>query len=605
MHQERLQRNYIPQEFNKLVMRDSLQRWKNLTLKAPDDLVKEPESFKQNTKWREFIKCFSTFLKHTKGQCNFSLSYVICNNTTADELEGDPEDTFETIDNYEEAIVPLVGPHFDIDNHMVFDSLKSRLLNGPAWTWIQDFDSRRDGRSAWKALQAHYEGVGGQIRMKTAAYASIKWAEYKGAKNFDFDLYKKIHTQAHADLKQYGEPVPETKKVKDFLDGITDASLQPVKFTIAGFPNLMNNFTEASNYIGQIIDLNKKNDAITRSVSAVFADGQNRLPDDAYKGRGRGSGGRGGRGGRGRGRGRGNGKAQNAGHWISSDEWASLPEKEKETIRNQRSQYATKRKLSAITTAATEDLNDQDQGKATHQVDVSSAGDQMSRRNRNLIGQVRSGRRYSIHSEETKEARVTSALHQGEPKVTNAELDSHADTVVAGSTCRILELTDKLCDVYPYSNNYEPIQNVPVAKVATAYDHQATGETFILIFGQALFMGDSMEHTLICPNQARFNGVVIDDVPKHLSPNKSSTHSIFFPKENVRIPLQMNGVISCFQTPLPLEREIQDCRWLVITNDLPWEPLSTQFSEQEAFCQEDAPSAPLDRDIFHDFTPPL
>jgi len=68
MHQERLQRNYIPQEFNKLVMRDSLQRWKNLTLKAPDDLVKEPESFKQNTKWREFIKCFSTFLKHTKGQ---------------------------------------------------------------------------------------------------------------------------------------------------------------------------------------------------------------------------------------------------------------------------------------------------------------------------------------------------------------------------------------------------------------------------------------------------------------------------------------------------------------------------------------------------------
>jgi hypothetical protein len=155
MCQERLQHNYIPQEFNELVMRDSLQRWKNSTLKAPDDLVKEPESFKQNTKWREFSECFSTFLKHTKGQCNFSLSYVIRNNTTADELEGDPEDTFETIDDYEEAIVLLVGPHFNIDNHMVFDSLKSRLLNGPAWTWIQDFDSRRDGRSAWKALQAH------------------------------------------------------------------------------------------------------------------------------------------------------------------------------------------------------------------------------------------------------------------------------------------------------------------------------------------------------------------------------------------------------------------------------------------------------------------
>jgi hypothetical protein len=87
---------------------------------------------------------------------------------------------FETIDDYEEAIVPLMGPHYDLDNHVVFDSLKSHLLNGPAWTWIQDFDPKRDSRSAWKALQAHYEGVGGQIQMKTAAYASIKRAEYKG-----------------------------------------------------------------------------------------------------------------------------------------------------------------------------------------------------------------------------------------------------------------------------------------------------------------------------------------------------------------------------------------------------------------------------------------
>jgi len=45
--------------------------------------------------------------------------------------------------------------------------------------------------------------------MKTAAYASAK---YKGAKNFDFELYKRIHTQVHADLKRYGEPVPEMKK---------------------------------------------------------------------------------------------------------------------------------------------------------------------------------------------------------------------------------------------------------------------------------------------------------------------------------------------------------------------------------------------------------
>jgi hypothetical protein len=137
--------------------------------------------------------------------------------------------------------------------------------------------------------------------LKSAAYAAIKRTEYKGAKNFDFDLYKRIHTQAHADLKHYGEPVPETKKVKYFLDGISEPSLQPVKYTIAGFPNLMNNFTEASIYLSQIIDLNKKTDSMTHQVSTINSNGRG--------GRGRGGRGRfnerpgrgGGRGGRGRG----------------------------------------------------------------------------------------------------------------------------------------------------------------------------------------------------------------------------------------------------------------------------------------------------------------
>jgi hypothetical protein len=181
----------------------------------------------------------------------------------------DENEVFNTQEALEEAIVPLSGRYYDLDNQTVFDSLKSRLLNGPAWTWIQDYDTNRDGRGTWKALLSHFKGVGSQIRLKTSTYASIKRMEYKGSKNFDFDLYKHIHTQAHADLKWYGEPVPETKKVKDFLDGITEPSLQPVKYTIAGFPNLMNIFSEASNYIGQIINLNKKNDVITHQISAA------------------------------------------------------------------------------------------------------------------------------------------------------------------------------------------------------------------------------------------------------------------------------------------------------------------------------------------------
>jgi hypothetical protein len=273
-----------------------------------------------------------------------------------------------------------------------------------------------------------------------------------------------------------------------------------------------------------------------------------------------------------------------------------MPEKDKDLIRNEWSQYAAKRKLSAVSASDGNEPFDEPQEKTVHFIEASNAGDQMSRRNWNLIGQVCSSMWYNCVPSDSRSA---SAAHQAPTyKVAFAELNSHADTVVAGSSCRVLEMTQKCCDVYPYSSQYDPIRNVPIAKVATAYDHPMTGETLILVFSQALYMGDSMEHTLVCPNQVRYNGVVIDDVPRHLSYNKSSTHSIFFPDNDVRIPLQLNGIISCFQTRLPSDREIQNCRWLVVTNDLPWEPLSDQFSEQEIVYQDhDAPPSIDDRDI--------
>lgn len=72
--------------------------------------------------------------------------------------------------------------------------------------------------------------------------------------------------------------------MKDFLDGITDSSLQQVKFIITGFTNLLQNFNDAANNIGNITDLNKKNEINAREASA------------AGTGWGRGRGERGGRG---------------------------------------------------------------------------------------------------------------------------------------------------------------------------------------------------------------------------------------------------------------------------------------------------------------------
>jgi hypothetical protein len=87
-------------------MRYLLQRWQAASETTPEDLVKSPDPFKPNTKWREFSESFITFMQHTKGQCDFPLSYVLREHEFLDDDENDDTE-FETREDYEEAIVPF------------------------------------------------------------------------------------------------------------------------------------------------------------------------------------------------------------------------------------------------------------------------------------------------------------------------------------------------------------------------------------------------------------------------------------------------------------------------------------------------------------------
>ena len=93
------------------------------------------------------------------------------------------------------------------------------------------------------------------------------------------------------------------------------------------------------------------------------------------------------------------------------------------------------------------------------------------------------------------------------------EMDSHADTIVLGSNAIILHYTSRVCDVSPYSNSYEPIKNVPIVTGATAVTSGATAETVILVFNEAIWMGDHLQHSLLNPNQLRHHGIVVQDNP--------------------------------------------------------------------------------------------
>jgi len=127
--------------------------------------------------------------------------------------------------------------------------------------------------------------------------------------------------------------------------------------------------------------------------------------------------------------------------------------------------------------------------------------------------------------------------------VTNrTELDSHADTCVARANTVPLWYTDCAVSVSPFIGEYQPLSDVPIASVATAWDHPETGETYILVLNEALYFGDRMNHSLICPNQLRDFGVIVNDVPTFYDP--TSSHSIIVPTVDLELPLLMRGVFS-------------------------------------------------------------
>ena len=54
---------------------------------------------------------------------------------------------------------------------------------------------------------------------------------------------------------------------------------------------------------------------------------------------------------------------------------------------------------------------------------------------------------------------------------------------------------------------------MPIVQAATSYDNPETGETIILILNEAIWMGETMDHTLMNPNQLCAYGMTAQEKP--------------------------------------------------------------------------------------------
>ena len=90
----------------------------------------------------------------------------------------------------------------------------------------------------------------------------------------------------------------------------------------------------------------------------------------------------------------------------------------------------------------------------------------------------------------------SSSLKNEDIVMGRSELDSHADTIVAGANCCVIYYTGRECDVSPYSSDYKPVKGVPIVSAATAWQSPESGQLYILVLNEALYM-PSLPNTLI------------------------------------------------------------------------------------------------------------
>ena len=142
-------------------------------------------------------------------------------------------------------------------------------------------------------------------------------------------------------------------------------------------------------------------------------------------------------------------------------------------------------------------------------------------------------------------------------------IDTHADTSCAGKHVRILEYVQGTkFTVAPFQG--PTIKNISLANGVIAVDRENGQSGYILELNNFLDFSHSMEHSLLCPMQARINGIKIDDVPAVLSPH--SSQSIILDEDN-KIPIYYHGPIPFIHTRYPSDEDLDNYTWYQLTGN--------------------------------------
>jgi hypothetical protein len=109
----------------------------------------------------------------------------------------------------------------------------------------------------------------------------------------------------------------------------------------------------------------------------------------------------------------------------------------------------------------------------------------------------------------------------------------------------------------------------------------------VIIVHQAINL-PHLPYNLLSPMQMRLNDVVVNETPKFQCANPTNlSHTITFKAEDLNdelvIPLDLRGVVSCFTIRKPTQEEFESCDRYELTYEIPvYGPIGLSYAEQEA-----------------------
>jgi hypothetical protein len=156
--------------------------------------------------------------------------------------------------------------------------------------------------------------------------------------------------------------------------------------------------------------------------------------------------------------------------------------------------------------------------------------------------------------------------------------DSHADTTCVNKHAYIETVVEGMTvDAIPFDERIGRLSDLPIVHAIYAIDNTATFETSLLRFNHSIYIQD-MGNPLLCPNQARVNGTIVDDVPPHLDHTGSSTFALHV--GDIMFPFQPFGPTAYLHVRRPTDEELNSLPILDVTDEHGWDPYSDSSTSQ-------------------------